>query len=319
MAAIDIGTNTVLLLVAEVASGIVRPLYQEQRFGRLGQGVDASGRLQPEAVERVVAIVRRYLEVARTWGVERIGAVATSAVREARNRELLLGPLGEFGLGVRVLSGQEEAYWTYMGVRSGFPEFEELAVLDIGGGSAEFTWGRGLEVRFRISLPLGCVRLTERYLSAYPVDRAHLRALEQAVEAAWGAVSLPGPLPVLVGVAGTVTSLAALELGLSEYAPERVERFWIARERVLAWIERLCSLDGPDEILALGPRILAGRADVWLAGLVILAGLLRRLDAPGLYASDRGLRYGWALYLAGNLSGEAAVGGSGLDRESRAR
>lgn len=307
VAAIDIGTNTVLLLIAELQGDRLLPLHQEQRFGRLGQGVERSGRLQEAAVERVLRILRDYARQARAWGAERIGAVATSAVREASNPEALLDRAWqELGLHIEVLSGEEEAYWSFLGVRSAFPEAGGLIVLDIGGGSTELIQGTGEGVGFRQSLPLGCVRLTERFFPIQPPEPEQISAARRWIGATLASLPRFDVRLPLIGVAGTVTSLAALEAGLLRYEAGRIERYWIAEERVRDWIRRLGAM-APEEVLALGPEILAGRADVWLAGLLILEGVLEHLQAPGLYASDRGLRYGWALRLAGNFPSDPRV------------
>src|SRR4051794_9827554 len=232
VAAVDLGTNTTRLLVADVADGVVDEILRRTAITRLGEGVDARRRLLPVAIARVRNVLTDFRREAAERGAERVLAVATSAVRDAENGEAFLGEVEwSYGFATRRLSGDEEAELTLRGVATGSALPRGTLVLDVGGGSTELV-GDVL----RVSLDVGSVRLTERFLSTDPPTRAELDACAAAVR---------GLLPHaccdhLVGVAGTVTTLAAIELG--GYDPQRVHGHRLARATVEAQVERLASL-----------------------------------------------------------------------------
>lgn len=294
VAALDVGTNTVLCLVADVhADGRLDVVADEERFARLGEGVDAAGRLTEAAMTRTLDRLAASKATAERLGAERIVIGATSASRDARNVDVLAARVcGQLGLAYRVLSGEEEAALTFRGTLVMVPEVAEAVALDVGGGSTEVAAGRrGAAPRFRASLDVGSVRLTERFFARQPPDAAAVREAEAAVEAALAAVpeAAVRGLPLVEG-GGTARVLAALA-GVEGAAPA------IPLVTVRAWRDRLLGLT-PEAVRALAPGLLAGREDVTAAALLILEGVMRRFGAGAFVASPGGLRHGLALEAA---------------------
>ncbi len=296
---IDIGTNTILMLIADVSpDGTISIIRDAQVIARLGRGVDANRRITPETTTRVLAYLREYKEISESLHSQKIIAGGTSALRDASNRQDFVDTVGhELGFEISILSGEEEAELTYQGAVSEFliPGSEpSLAVLDIGGGSTELTIGRGLKTTQNSSLDLGSVRLTERTPLLSPPSAA---ALQQAIKEVRSRISAFPDLPAgtqLIGVAGTVTTLAAIELGLKEYDRVLVSGHFLS----LATIERIskrlnaCSIS---EMAKDFPQIQTGRSDIIVAGVLILIESLGKFGVEGITVSDRGLRYGMAL------------------------
>jgi exopolyphosphatase/guanosine-5'-triphosphate,3'-diphosphate pyrophosphatase len=296
-AAIDVGTNTVLLLVAERRDGRLDPVLERAEITRLGRGVDATGRLDPRAVEDTVAVLEAYARDARGLGAERIVCVATSAARDAANgAEFFDSARARAGVVPEVISGDEEARLVY---RSAWRDFggaaSPLAVLDVGGGSTEFTYGAAPDPRGRTSLQLGAVRLTERHVRGdppSPAERARLR--EAAREALRPLAGLDGFRELagarLVGIAGTVTTLSAVQQRLGVYDAERVHGSTLTLAEADALVERLAGLTVRER--AALPGMEPKRADVILAGAVIVAEAMRATGFDRLTVSDRGVRWG---------------------------
>ncbi|WP_437679488.1 Ppx/GppA phosphatase family protein [Sorangium sp. So ce131] len=303
VAAIDIGTNSVLLLVAERRGGELVALVDRATITRLGQGVDAARALAPEAVERTLACLARYGEELRALGVERVDAVGTSAMRDAAGGEAFIARARELiGVAPRVISGPEEAELTFAGALTGLdlPTGAPRIVFDVGGGSTEIIVGTAAgAVEHAVSLDVGAVRLTERHVRADPPAEADLEAVRAASRAALAAVRAE-PLraaPPLVGVAGTVTTLAALARDVVPYDGARVHGARLSGAEIAALTSRLASLPlaARRQLPALDPA----RADVIVAGSAlveeILAWAAKLAGAPvDLLVSDRGVRWGLA-------------------------
>lgn len=301
ISAIDIGTNTVLLLVADVQGKTLRPLEHGHAIARLGQGVDENRNITREAMERVGKVLAEYVAISKAHSAEQIIACGTSALRDATNRDDFVRFVrAEFGINVKVLSGKEEAEQTYLGVLSEFPEDKEdhYAVIDIGGGSTEVIEGTRFAIGRSVSLDIGCVRLTERFLKSTPPNDDTLRKCISMIREHSELVPLLAPTARLVGVAGTVTTLAALDLGLPRYDPMRVSGHILSLDSIQAAFDQLRT-KSVEEIKAI-PGIHAGRADIILAGVVILMELMKRMGRNAITVSDRGLRYGFALREASN-------------------
>jgi exopolyphosphatase/guanosine-5'-triphosphate,3'-diphosphate pyrophosphatase len=293
--AIDIGTNSVLLLVAERGvDGRLSPVREEAEITRLGRGVDRTGVLSAEGMEATLAVLARFAAQARESGALRLVVTATSAARDARNgEEFLRGARERAGAEVEVLSGDEEARLGYLAVASEFAGRAGpagLLAIDVGGGSTEFVHGLGTTVRYRASLDIGSVRLTERCIHADPPSVAEQQAVRAAVEEAMTTLPAFPDAVSVVGVAGTVTSLFAVAHGIEPYDAAQVHRGWIDREEVALVRGRLCSV-GLEERRGL-PGIQPRRADVLPAGAILFETVLHRLGARGAWVSDRGLRWG---------------------------
>jgi exopolyphosphatase / guanosine-5'-triphosphate,3'-diphosphate pyrophosphatase len=278
VAAIDLGTNTTRLLVGRVEDGRVEELHRESRITRLGEGVDARSRLLPVPIARVRNTLSDYRRTAESLGAERTLLVATSAVRDAENGEAFLGEIEwSYGFVTQLLSGDEEAELTRRGV--GDLGAESLLV-DIGGGSTELVLDG-----FRTSLPLGSVRFTERHSEDIPASVEATRSL------------LPELRPRgAVGVAATITSLAALDLGLEEYDRSRVHGHLLSRDGARAQLERLSAM--PLEERRCLPALDPERAPVIVAGAAILVAILDAYGLEAIRVSERDLLDGAALAAA---------------------
>jgi exopolyphosphatase/guanosine-5'-triphosphate,3'-diphosphate pyrophosphatase len=278
VAAIDQGTNTTRLLVADIEDGGARELHRETRITRLGEGVDRRGRLLPVPIARVRNTLSDYRRTAESLGAERTLLIATSAVRDAENGEAFLGEIEwSYGFATQLLSGDDEAELTRRGV-GGLAAGTLL--VDIGGGSTEFVLDD-----FSVSLPLGAVRFTERH-------GERISALEAAAHAL-----LPPLEPAkAVGVAGTITTLAALDLGLERYNRERVDGHVLTRAGARAQLERLAAL--PLDERRLVPALEPERAPVIVAGAAILVAILDAYGLDGIRASERDILDGAALAAA---------------------
>ena len=296
ISAIDIGTNTVLLLVAEVHGTNLEPIEHGYAIARLGQGVDERRNISQEAMDRVAGVLGDYMRISREQQVERIVACGTSALRDAHNRnEFLQFVKTRFGLEVMVLSGEEEAELTYVGALSEFPSEQEgeYAVIDIGGGSTEVITGTRSEVQSAMSLDIGCVRLTERFLNQTPPDPESLKRAVTMIREHSRSLPEMNRATRLVGVAGTVTTLAAIDLNLPHYDPLAVSGHVLPMTGIQQIFNRL-SVKSLNELKAV-PQIHIGRADIIVAGVVILIELMKLTGRDEITVSDRGLRYGLAL------------------------
>lgn len=296
LATVDLGTNTVRVLVVEAAGLSWRPLYQAQRVTRLGERQAVAGRLLDEPMRRTIEAVAEFVANAERWGAGEIRMVATSAVREATNRDEFVARVrAATGHEVEVVSGEEEARLTLLGVAAGLPALRGAFMLfDVGGGSTEFVLARDGRPVATVSLRLGVVELAERFVDADPLGAEGLALLRRAVEARLDADLPPGiaaaGAPALVGTAGTVTTLAALDLGLPAYEPDRVQGHVLRRAAAEALLARLA----PMKLAERGrlPCLEPGRADVLIPGLLICLCVMERLGHDSLVVSDRGLREG---------------------------
>jgi exopolyphosphatase / guanosine-5'-triphosphate,3'-diphosphate pyrophosphatase len=292
VAAIDIGTNSTRLLVANVEDGrIAGEVERLLTITRLGDRVDESGRLSEQAMGRVERCVARYANRAHELGAEQPLAVATSAIRDAANGVGFLQRLEvRCGVRTRLLTGEQEARMTLRGVVSGRELGEPVLVCDIGGGSTELIAGHGEHVTFAVSLDMGCVRMSERHLVDDPPPREAIAALRAEV-ARMLPVEVPGG--TLIGVAGTVTTLATIDLGLDREIPERIDGHLLARDTVEHQLDRLAALplDERRQVRGLMPE----RAPTIVAGAAILAELMARLGARELTVSERDILHGAAL------------------------
>ncbi len=300
VAALDLGTNTTRLLVADVQNGSVQEVVRRTRITRLGEGVDARRRLLPLPITRVRNCLADYRRELEALGAERALAVATSAIRDAENGEAFLGEVEwSYGFKTRLLSGDDEALLTLRGVSSGRTFEGPTLVIDIGGGSTELIQGDGDVVRFRVSTDLGSVRLTERYLRGDPPGEGELSVCAAAIRSML-AERVPDEIRDAVehaiGVAGTVTSLAALDLGLVEYDPERVHGHRLTHDAVHDLLMRLAAM--PLEERRRVPGLEPERAPVIVAGTMILRETMRYFRLDEVEVSERDLLDGAALEAA---------------------
>lgn len=295
VAAVDLGSNSTRLLVADVEGGrITGEVERLLRITRLGDGVDASGRLSDEAMERVASCVAEYAGRARELGSEPPLAVATSAVRDAQNgREFLERLAAASGVRPRVLTGEDEARTTLRGVASARRPGERVVVCDIGGGSTELVAGHDGEVEFAVSLDMGCVRMSERHLGDDPPPQAAIAGLRSEV-----ARMLPADVPpgALIGVAGTVTTLATIDRGLDREIPEQIDGHVLSRTAVERELARLAALPLAERKAVRG--LMPERAPTIVAGAAILAEVMEQLGTDELTVSERDILHGAALRAA---------------------
>jgi exopolyphosphatase/guanosine-5'-triphosphate,3'-diphosphate pyrophosphatase len=293
VAAIDLGTNSTRLLVADVGDGRLEEVSRRLTITRLGEGVDARRILLPVPIARVRNCLADYRRELEQLGAERTLAIATSAMRDAENGEAFLGEIEwSYGFTTRLLDGAEEAAMMYEGVLAGHDTLDDVLVVDIGGGSTELVLGSHDGPRASTSLDVGCVRVTERFLRSDPPS-----APELAAAGAYVRGLLPGyRASHLIGVAGTVTTLAALDLGLAEYEPERTHGHRISFTSVERELARLASLTVAER--AEIPGIEPGRAAVIVAGIVVLSELMDAYGFTEIEASERDILHGAALAAA---------------------
>ncbi|MEO8906285.1 MAG: Ppx/GppA phosphatase family protein [Polyangiaceae bacterium] len=301
IATIDIGTNSVLLLVAAVSGGALKPVVERATVTRLGEGVDRNRRLLPEAAERTLACLADYAGTLREQGVTRLDAVGTSAMRDAAGGQEFVARAAQIlGVAPRVIDGNEEARLTFAGALSGLPIAGNVMVFDIGGGSTEIVVGEigpaGRKIAAAVSLDIGSVRLFERHVRSDPPSQSELLAVEQDIALALKGAPAPTVPAALVGVAGTVTQLAALELELARYDAARVHGSELSRTTVDRLADKLAASTLAQRRVL--PGMEPSRADVLVVGSAIARAVLHWSGATKLVVSDRGVRWGLCQELA---------------------
>jgi exopolyphosphatase/guanosine-5'-triphosphate,3'-diphosphate pyrophosphatase len=304
VAVVDIGTNSTRLLVADVADGRVAEVERLSRVTRLGRGVDLSGQLSAEAVEAACEAIAEYVALYEEAEAEEIVAIATSAVRDASNGDAFIAELRErFALSAKVLDGGAEARLTYMGATAEHPPAEPTLVIDIGGGSTELIVGIGAEIDFHVSLQAGVVRHTERHVGSDPPATTELEALAGDLRASIeeAAAALPGARPKAgIAVAGTPTSLAAVELGLEPYDSEMVHGHVLRLPAIQHLLSQLASV--PLEERRGIPGLHPERAPTIVAGVVILVEAMRAFGLDEVRVSEQDILYGVAIDAAAQHS-----------------
>jgi len=300
LAAVDVGTNSTRLLVADMEGGrVVAEHAREMIITRLGKGVDRTGRFDPAALRRTLEVLAGYGATCRRLGVQRRRVVATSATRDAGNRqELIDGVRALLGVDTEVLSGEAEAATAYRGATHDLPGEARTLVVDIGGGSTELILGtRSPEAV--VSLDLGCVRLHERHLHTDPPTAAEVAALRADAAARLARVTEtldPASAERVVGVAGTITTVTAIGLGLDAYDPRRIHRSALGAAEIAAVAEKLAAMTVAER--AAIPVMAKGREDVIAAGALLLDELVRTFGFRRVIASETDILDGVLLGLA---------------------
>jgi exopolyphosphatase / guanosine-5'-triphosphate,3'-diphosphate pyrophosphatase len=298
--AIDCGTNSTRLLVADENG---RELVRLMRITRLGQGVDRTNALEPEAIARTVDVLAEYRRAMDGFAVDRVRMVATSAVRDAANGSAFTeAATAAVGVVPEVLSGQDEGALAFRGANADLEPFAgDTLVVDIGGGSTEITLGRGGSIT-SVSLQLGCVRLTERYLKGDPPESTEVSATRAAIADAlsWGEGQLPELLDLdrarrMVGLAGTVSTLASIKLGVARYDVAKLHHARLSLAEISAMCEMLASLSARDRSSLVG--MVPGREDVIFGGALVLEAVATRYRCDEVIASEKDILDGIALSL----------------------
>jgi len=293
VAAVDLGTNSTRLLVGDVDGDELAELTRRLTITRLGEGVDQRRRLLPVPIARVRNCLAEYRRELEALGAERTLCIATSSARDAENGEAFLGEIEwSYGFTTQLLSGTEEAAMMIRGVTAGRPPLDDVLVVDIGGGSTELVVAAAGDVASATSLDIGCVRVTERFLTSDPPSRPELAAAGGYVRSL---------LPQLeagsaIGVAGTVTTLATLDLGDAEYDPARTHGHRLSLASVEEQLERLAAMTTEQRMAV--PGIEHGRAPVIVAGIVVLREVLSAYDLSEIEVSERDVLHGAAFAAA---------------------
>ncbi len=295
-ASIDVGTNAVLLLVME-SNGQLVELHDAATITRLGEGLLASGRLIPPAMERTVKALEEYRRVIDRFGVETVVCYGTSALREAVNRDEFMETVQRrTGIKVRVFSEYEEAYYTYLSVKDDpLIKGDELLVVDIGGGSTELTRGDRRRFLDYVSLPIGTVKLTERFISHDPpcpeeIERLSAFVREQVSPGRVGLRPAESGNRSIVGMAGTVTTLAAIILGLDAFDKERIHGVDISLLSLREWRQRLLGMTAAERKVL--PGMAPGREDLLPQGVLLMEEIVAAFGAEQFTVSTAGARYG---------------------------
>lgn len=293
VAAVDIGTNSVRLLVAEVDGSSPRDakviaLDRRMRITRLGQGVDRARALAPEAIDRTTTVLREYRDALAEHGVTEVRATATSAARDATNRDdFFTAARDALGVTPELLSGDDEAALSFLGATADLDEPAPYLVVDIGGGSTEFVLGTDAPVGL-LSLDMGCVRITEQFLHSDPPAPEELSNAVAVVRDLVAEVprAVPGVLDAatLVGLAGTVTTVAAIEQGIPEYDPEKIHHFRLTRAAAEDVFRTVATETAAQR--AHNPGLEPGRVDVIVGGAAVLVGIFRVLGFDDMLVSE---------------------------------
>jgi exopolyphosphatase/guanosine-5'-triphosphate,3'-diphosphate pyrophosphatase len=304
VAALDCGTNSLRLLVSDVDGTTLVDIVRRMEIVRLGEGVDRTGRLSEAALGRTFGVLDDYAEVIRSLQVERVRMVATSASRDASNREVFVGGVLErIGVEPEVITGDEEAALSFEGATRELRGARQVAppylVVDIGGGSTEFVLGDDDGLRAARSVDIGCVRLTERHLRDDPPSAAQIAAalvdIEEAIDTA-GRVVRFGDAQTLVGLAGSVTTVVALALGLTDYDPIRIHHTRVSAAEVSTVTQRLLAATRSER--AALPVMHPGRVDVIGGGALVLDTVLKRCGFDSVVASEHDILDGIAFSAA---------------------
>ncbi|MGZ3689955.1 MAG: Ppx/GppA phosphatase family protein [Pseudobdellovibrio sp.] len=295
VAALDLGSNTFLCLVAEVTTKGIEKVYQDEvEVVRLGQGLSQNKNFHPEALQRADQCLEKFSKIINLHKPEKILAMATSAARDAENKEELFKLGKKYNIPIEIIPGDKEADITYQGAVSGLKaQNQNYLILDIGGGSTEFIFGRDQKRLNGKSFDIGCVRLTEKFISAQPTPEIEVKNAVDFIKAyVEQARRLQPPdfkLDCILAVAGTPTTLAAAEIG--RFETEKIDGFQFTEENLEKWLRKIQKATFEEKI-EMG--IPAGRADVILIGIIILLETLRAFNKKSLTVSTRGVRYGVA-------------------------
>ncbi len=303
VATIDIGTNSVLLLIADGHASTLTPVAESSTITRLGQGVDRSGQLHPQAIDRTLTCLAQYAKCIKKHNVDRFDVVSTSAARDARGTDVFLAKAQEvLGIRPRVVSGETEAQLSFRGALTGLPIEGAIAVYDVGGGSTEVVFGRSNlgqipTIERATSVDIGCVRLTERHVCSDPPSQAELGAIRRDVLEKLSLISLPTSPCTWIGMGGTITTLAAIEKAMTTYDAAEIHGFHLTLTEIERLGKRLETMQGDKrrEVAGLPPA----RADVIVTGTVLIRELLGWAKQSTTLVSNRGVRWGLALELCG--------------------
>ena len=299
IAALDLGTNSFLCLVAEIDKlGEVKILHDEMKIVRLGQGLGKTGEIHTEALKRADECLSSFSKLIKSFKVDHIQAVATAAAREAKNSKKFIQICEKHQIPLVTISGEEEALMSFQGAISP-QEDKKVLLIDIGGGSTEYIVGNIGDIELAQSLSYGAVKLTEKWIELQPVQKEHEVNLRQYIksrtEELWAQIETLNPEKIWA-VAGTPTSLAAAALG--EFDAKKIDGYCLTEEMISSWVQKLRASSVLEKRQKYG---FGDRSDVIFAGTVILDELLKRLRKNKIFVSTKGIRYGLAYKMARSL------------------
>ncbi|MBU2508185.1 MAG: hypothetical protein KJ799_15910 [Bacteroidetes bacterium] len=295
VASIDIGSNTVLLLIAEVdvIGGNLKPLINRYEIPRISKGLKPGGKISEDKICLLIDILQQYKEIANRFDCAEVLVNATNAMRIASNSlDITNKAKAETGFSIDVIVGEQEAYYSYLGAVSSFRDFEDNCVIDIGGSSTELIFGNKDAIKYKKSFQIGAVSLTEKFVENYPVSIDALNEMRQYAANIFSA--LPSSIERglnSIAVAGTPTTLSCMVQGLKDYSEEKIEKSILSGTDLNNFIDEFSELI-PSDILRKYGKIVEGREDIILAGTIILNTIRQIIAAEIIYVSGRGLRYG---------------------------
>jgi exopolyphosphatase / guanosine-5'-triphosphate,3'-diphosphate pyrophosphatase len=294
VASIDIGTNTVLLLISNVQpkTFVLTPVLNEYRMPRIGQGTKKSGIISEEKIKNLLSVLDEYKKIIDSFKCEKVILTGTNAFRMARNTasiEKLIKDL--YGYELNVISGEKEAEFAYLGAMSGIEDHGLSTVIDIGGSSTEIIFGKGEKIISKYSLQIGSVVATENYLLHTPPLQSEINDLEIEIAKLISKVKLMEKPEKAIAIAGTATTTACMILGVKEFNESSVNNFVIKKQLLRRLLDDLIGLNS-EKILAKYGKVMKGREDLILAGIIILYQLMKSFGIDDVTVSIRGIRYG---------------------------
>ncbi len=292
-ATIDVGSNSILLHIAEKDErGHWQPVMDKVEMTRLGEELQATGSLKPEAMDRTARALKGFMALVKEQGVAQVAVVGTMCLRVAKNAgDFLQKVKDECGLTIEVIPGEEEARLSYLAVKSGIGLSEgRLVIFDVGGGSTEFVFAKGEYIERKFSINIGAAGLTEKYLISNPVIKEELATMLNVVQATFADFEFDGKPDTLIGVGGTMTNIGAVMHQLAVYKPDVIQGFVLSLTEVERQLElyRSKTIEERKAIVGLQPK----RADVILAGVGIIYTILKKFGVNSATISDRGIRHG---------------------------
>jgi exopolyphosphatase/guanosine-5'-triphosphate,3'-diphosphate pyrophosphatase len=294
VASIDIGTNTVLLLIAKVdyTTKSILPLFNDYKMPRIGRGIKQNGKINPESISKLFEVLRELKSIISRYNCERIIVSGTNAFRIAANASEIIDSIKlEFGLDVKVISGVEEAEYAYLGAQSAFKEETPLSVIDIGGSSTEIITGEGLKILSKVSLQIGSVTATEMYFKTSPPINSEIEKLRQEVVDQFANFGTKLIAKRVVAIAGTSTTLACIKLNLKEFDENLVDKFKLTKDDLIQLTSEIIQINSQKFLEKYG-SVMRGREDIILAGAIILEQFMEFYQVSSVIVSTRGIRHG---------------------------
>jgi exopolyphosphatase / guanosine-5'-triphosphate,3'-diphosphate pyrophosphatase len=294
IASIDIGTNTVLLLVAEVNNELqLRPILDEYRIPRIGKGLLHDGQISENKIKELINVLSEYKKIIELYDCKRILITATNAIRIATNRDQIVAKIkDQLGWDVNVVSGKEEASLSYLGAVYGYSEHSNVMVIDIGGGSTELIFGKKTKIDFIKSFPIGVVSDTEKYLKNDPPTLKQLVSLREHLQSVFGELATLSFKPdISIALAGTPTTLACMELNLNNYNEKLIEGYELSIIKIKNIVNTIQKITS-NEIKNTYKSVVKGREDLILSGAIILLKIMEIINVNNTIVSTKGIRYG---------------------------